>query len=55
MKTPTDRGAKTRTVIVEGLKKSFGNVEHAHLLSATTILDPRLKIIIFTTKSMREQ
>lgn len=41
MKNSTDIGVKTRTLIVDGLKKRFGNVEQVHLLAAATILDPR--------------
>lgn len=48
MKNSTDIGVKTRTLIVDGLKKRFGNVEQVHLLAAATILDPRFKKIHFT-------
>lgn len=50
MKTSTDVGAKTKTLIIEGLKKRFGQVEQVHLLAAATILDPRFKKIHFADK-----
>lgn len=40
-------GAKTRILIVDALKKRFGNIEQVHLLAAATILDPRFKKIHF--------
>ncbi|CAK1587745.1 unnamed protein product [Parnassius mnemosyne] len=48
MENSTDIGAKTRTLIADGLKKRFGMVEQVHLLAAATILDPRFKKIHFT-------
>lgn len=46
MKTSSDIGAKTRTLIVDGVKKR--SVEQVHLLAAATIFDPRFKKIHFT-------
>ncbi|KAK9880382.1 hypothetical protein WA026_010265 [Henosepilachna vigintioctopunctata] len=48
MKNSSDIGAKTRTLIVGGLKRRFGNVEKVHLLAAATTLDPRFQKIYFT-------
>ncbi|GFY39790.1 vesicular integral-membrane protein VIP36 [Trichonephila inaurata madagascariensis] len=55
MKTSTDIGAKIRTLIVDGLKKSFGSVEQVHLLAAATILDPRFKKIHFADQEACSQ
>ncbi|KAK9879417.1 hypothetical protein WA026_006485 [Henosepilachna vigintioctopunctata] len=41
MKNLTDIFAKTRTLIIDGLKKRFRNVEQVHLLTAATTLDSR--------------
>lgn len=41
MKNSTDIGAKTKSLIVDGLKKRFRSVKQVHLLAAETILDPR--------------
>lgn len=51
MENSTDIGAKTRTLIVDGLKKRFGMVEQVHLFAAATILDPRFKKFILLTMS----
>lgn len=40
MKTSTDIEAKPRTLIIDGLKKRFRNIQQVYLLAAATILDP---------------
>jgi len=46
----TDVGEKTKTLILQNIKKRFGSIEHVNILAICTILDPRFKKIHFNDK-----
>jgi len=46
----TDVGEKTKTLILQDIKKRFGSIEHVNILAICTILDPRFKKIHFNDK-----